>query len=69
MSSLLRQDEIVDVYRQEHNFQSKLQMKITDHKCRICNTATESTTHVLCTYSRIAQSLYKTRHDRMLGVL
>ena len=32
----------------------------------MCGSATESTTHVLCACPKIAQSLYKARHDRSL---
>ena len=32
----------------------------------MCGTATESTTYVLCACPKIAQSLYKARHDRLL---
>ena len=46
--------------------QSKAQMTITDTNCRMCRTATESTTHVLSACSKIAQTLYAARHDRML---
>ena len=46
--------------------QSKAQMTITDTNCRMCHTATESTTHVLSACSKIAQTLYTARHDRML---
>ena len=45
---------------------SKVQMKITDTRCRMCGTGVESTTHVMCACPKIAQSLYKARHDRML---
>ncbi|XP_031571639.1 uncharacterized protein LOC116305807 [Actinia tenebrosa] len=44
----------------------KAQMTITDTKCRMCHMATESTIHVLSGCSKIAQSLYTARHDRML---
>ena len=44
--------------------QSKAQMTITDTNCRMCHTATESTTRVLSACSKIAQTLYTTRHDR-----
>ena len=43
--------------------QSKAQMTITDTNCRMCHTATESTTHVLSACSKIAQTLYTARHD------
>ena len=46
--------------------QSKAQMTITDTNCRMCHTAIESTTHVLSACSKIAQTLYTARHDRML---
>ena len=46
--------------------QNKAQLKITDTKCKMCGTATASTTHVLCACPKIAQSLYKARHDRSL---
>ena len=46
--------------------ESKAQMTITDTICRMCHTATESTTHVLSACSKIAQILYTARHDRML---
>ena len=45
---------------------NKAQLKITDTKCRMCGTATESTTAVLCACPNIAQSLYKARHGRSL---
>ena len=48
--------------------QSKAQMTITDTNCRMCHTATESTTHVLSACSKIAQTLYTARHDRMLYI-
>ena len=46
--------------------QSKAQMTITYTNCRMCHTATESTTHVLSACSKIVQTLYTVRHDRML---
>ena len=46
--------------------QSKAQMTITDTNCRMCHTATESTTHALSACSKIAQTLYTARQDRML---
>lgn len=46
--------------------QNKAQMTITDTNCRMCHTATESTTHVLSACSKIAQTLYTARHDRIL---
>ena len=49
--------------------QSKAQMTITDTNCSMCHTATESTTHVLSACSKIAQTLYTARHDRMLRAI
>ena len=46
--------------------QSKAQMTITDTNCRMSHTATESTTHVPSAYSKIAQTLYTARHDKIL---
>ena len=45
---------------------AKQQMTITDTNRRMCHTATESTTHVLSACSKIAQTLYTARYDRML---
>ena len=38
----------------------------TDDTCRICHSSKESTTHILTSFTPIAQSLYKARHDKML---
>jgi len=48
--------------------QSKVQAQVTDTKCRMCKDKdkVESTTHVLSMCSKIAQTLYTARHDRML---
>ena len=39
-------------------------MTIKDSNCRMCHTATESTTHALSACSENAQTLYTARHDR-----
>ena len=52
--------------------QSKAQMTITDNNnnyYRMCYTATESTIHVLRACSKIAQTLYTARYDRMLRLI
>ena len=41
-------------------------MIITDTSCTMCQTAQESTTHLLSACSNIAQTLYIARDDRML---
>ena len=48
-------------------FQAK-KLNETQHdlKCRLCAINNETVPHLMCTYSEIAQSLYKSRHDEML---
>ena len=46
--------------------QTKLQTQVPNTKCRMCDSQTETTSHTLSGCSKIAQSLYKARHDRML---
>ncbi|XP_020907425.2 uncharacterized protein LOC110245482 [Exaiptasia diaphana] len=50
-------------------YETKLLKQVLDKRCRMCNTSTESTTHVMCACSRIAQTLYKARHDKLLRPL
>ena len=37
-----------------------------DLKCRLCGLNNETVPHLKCSCSEIAQSLYKSRHDKML---
>ena len=37
-----------------------------DLKCRLCEISNETVPHLMCSCSKIAQSLYKSRHDKML---
>jgi len=46
--------------------QTKLQAQVPTTKCRMCDSQTESTSHILSGCSKIAQNLYTARHDRML---
>ena len=44
----------------------KLHEHVEELSCRLCTEKQEAVSHVLCGCSHIAQSLYKTRHDKML---
>ena len=44
----------------------KLHEQVEELSCRLCSEKQETVSHVLCGCSHIAQSLYKTRHDKML---
>ena len=46
--------------------QTKLQTQVPNTKCRMYDSQTETTSHILSGCSKIAQSLYKARHDRTL---
>ena len=37
-----------------------------DFKCRLCGINNETVPYLMCSCSEIAQSLYKSRHDKML---
>ena len=47
------------IYQQAYNYK-------INTKCRMCNSQTETTSRILRGCSKIAQSLCKARHDRML---
>ena len=44
----------------------KLHQQVEELSCRLCSEKQETVSHILCGCSHIAQSLYKTRHDKML---
>ena len=44
----------------------KLHQQVEELSCQLCSEKQETVSHVLCGCSHIAQSLYKTRHDKML---
>ena len=44
----------------------KLKQNVDDLKCRMCSQGQESVTHIMCACPKIAQSLYTSRHDKML---
>ena len=44
----------------------KLQQPNQDTTCRKCEQTQESTTHIMCGCATTAQSLYKSRHDKLL---
>ena len=44
----------------------KLKGEQRDLNCRFCHTKEENIPHILCSCPAIAQTLYKSRHDRML---
>ena len=46
--------------------QTKLQTQVPKTKFKMCDSQIETTSHILSGGSKIAQSLYKARHDRML---
>ena len=45
---------------------NKLKETQHDIKCRLCGINNETVPHLMCSCSEIAQSLYKSRHDKML---
>ena len=45
---------------------NKLKETQHDLKCRLCGINNETVPHLMCSCSEIAQSLYKSRHDKML---
>ena len=44
----------------------KLHQQVEDIKCRMCGQKQETVSHIMCACSTIAQSLYTSRHDKML---
>ena len=44
----------------------KLQQHLDDLNCRMCSQKQETVTHIMSACSKIAQSLYTARHDKML---
>ena len=44
----------------------KLHEQVEELSCRLCSEKQETVSHVLCGCSHIAQSLYKTQHDKVL---
>ena len=47
----------------------KLKYQIENITCRMCNVEQETVPHIMCGCSSIAQSTYKSRHDKMLRPL
>ena len=47
----------------------KLQESVDETNCRLCSNDQETVPHILCGCSRMAQTLYKAGHDRMLRPL
>ena len=60
-TSILQQLVPTKVYRVK-----KLQERGSDLICTLCQSAEETIPHLLCGCSAMAQSIYKSRHDRML---
>ena len=48
---------------------AKLKYQIENITCRMCNVEQETVPHIMCGCSSIAQSIYKSRHDKMLRPL
>ena len=48
---------------------AKLKYQIENITCRMCNVEQETVPHIMCGCSAIAQSIYKSRHDKMLRPL
>ena len=48
---------------------AKLKYQIENITCRMCNVEQETVPHIMCGCSSIAQSTYKSRHDKMLRPL
>ena len=48
---------------------AKLKYQIENITCRMCNVEQETVPHIMCGCSLIAQSIYKSRHDKMLRPL
>jgi len=46
---------------------TKLQQQVEELNCRMCSKKQETVTHIMSACSHIAQSLYTSRHDKMLG--
>ena len=44
----------------------KLHQQVEDIKCRMCGQKQETVSHIMCACSTTAQSLYTSRHDKML---
>ena len=47
----------------------KLQENVDEIDCRVCFNDQETVSHILCGRSKMAQTLHKNRHDRMLRPL
>ena len=45
---------------------TKLQQHVDDLNCRMCSQKQETVTHIMSVCPKIAQSLYTSRHDKML---
>ena len=52
------------MYRKE-----KLQDNVDEINCRVCSNDQETVSHIRCGCSKLAQTLYKNKHDRMLRPL
>ena len=48
---------------------AKLKYQIENITCRMCNVEQETVPHIMCGCSSIAQSIYKSRHDKMIRPL
>ena len=48
---------------------AKLKYQIENITCRMCNVEQETVPHIMCGCSSIAQSIYKSRHNKMLRLL
>ena len=44
---------------------NKLRESVDETNCRLCSNDQETVPHILCSCSRISQTLYKERHDQM----
>ena len=44
---------------------NKLQESVDETNCRLCSNNQETVPHILCGCSKIPQTLYKDRHDRL----